>query len=685
MLKTLAIVLAAAILSGVEGPAAAQSDPVAAVVEKAPEAAPVKKTGKRRVKAPPKEEAKVEAPAEIRAGKAPRRSRKGKELSEKKTAVDEKLGPPQPTVEAPVVPPPPPEPVVVIPVLDVVWPKEKDAFPYVTRSFVFGKANSGAALTINGQTVQVLPSGAFFAMVPFSTGTFNLDFESKFSGVMVSTRRVVQVAPQFGPEPDPGTVLALAPSEDVEVRPGELLVVRCKGPTGGQATFSIGKAARDLAMPESTGTLAGLYEGQVYIPTWAKRDPLEVECKVKAKKGGKAKAAGKVTILDPLQTGVAVTTSRNTIVKSADAGYTIFLPAGVRLETLGKRGGSVRVRLTESLDGWIDAKLLAFQPAGSPPPRATVGRYISTKASDRSVRVVVSASERVAYEVSQTVEPLGFTVRFFNSNQRFDRTRFGEGDTVVRDVRWSQESGEVVKLDVDTRMQWGWGYAAGYDESGNFFLEIRRPPDLTRGDNVFAGRRIVIDPGHGPETSAVGPLGTTERDVNLAIGFALENLLTSEGAEAVLTRRNVDGPALGERPWIAQEAKGDLFVSIHNNALPVTADPAEAPRGYMHFYYHPQSRRLAEAVEGAYRKRHPDLPDEGLRWGDLAVCRGTFMPAILTESAYVILPEQEDKLRSPYYQKRLAGSLLEGMRDYLKDYQRLQKRLPEEKAAATGK
>lgn len=673
------------------GASAALTPPPAEEPKAAVEApVPPKKPSRRRAKAPAKEEtsaaplpesAPQEVPgAEARAGKPPRRGKKAKDA---KSAPAAASTPPAAAPPPPPEPPKPPEPV--IPVLDVVWPKEKDAFPYLTRSFVFGKANSGAALTINGQTVQVLPTGAFFAMVPFSTGTFNLDFESRFSGVMVSTRRVVQVAPQFGPESEPGTVLALAPAEDVEARPGELLVVRCKGPTGGTATFSVGKAARDLAMPESTGTLAGLYEGQVYLPAWAKRDPLEVECRVKAKKGGKAKTAGKVTILDPLQTGVAVTTSRNTIVKSADAGYTIFLPAGVRLETLGRRGGLVRVRLTESLDGWVDAKVLAFQAAGSPPPRATVGRYISTKASERSVRVVVSASERVAYEVSQTVEPLGFTVRFFNSNQRFDRARFGDGDTVVRDVRWSQESGEVVKLDVDTRMQWGWGYAAGYDDSGNFFLEIRRPPDLTRGENVFAGRRVVVDPGHGPETSAVGPLGTTERDVNLAIGFALEGLLTAEGAEAVLTRRNVDGPGLAERPWIAQDAKGDLFVSIHNNALPVTADPAEAPRGFMHFYYHPQSRKLAEAVTAAYRSRHPDLPDEGLRWGDLAVCRGTFMPAILTESAYVILPEQEEKLRSAPYQKRLAGTLLEGMRDYLKEYQRLQRRLLEEKSAATGK
>lgn len=670
MLKTLTLLLAAAL-------------PVSAALTPPPAEAPAK---------PAEAEA---APAKKPRAKTPRRGKKAKEAAKPKApkdSVDEVLGakpaepPPAPKPEPAPEPKPEPKPAEpVIPVLDVVWPKERDAFPFVARSFVFGKANSGAALTINGQSVQVLPTGAFFAMVPFSTGTFALDFESKFSGVSVSTRRVVQVAPLNGPEPEPGAVLALAPAEDVEARPGDLLVVRCKGPAGGQGTFSVGKAARDLPLPESTGTLAGLYEGQVYLPAWHRRDPLEVECRIKAKKGGKATAAGKVSILDPLRTGAALTTGRNTIVKTLEGGYTLFLPAGVRLETTGRRGGLVRLRLTEGLDGWVDAKTVAVLAAGSPPPRATVGRYVTTKASDRAVRVVVSASERVAYEVRQTVEPLGFSVRFFNSNQRFDRMRFGDGDTVVRDVRWTQESGEVVRLDVDTKMQWGWGYAAGYDESGNFFLEIRRPPDLTRGDNVFAGRRVVIDPGHGPETSAVGPLGTTERDVNLAIGSALEGLLTAEGAEAPMTRRAVDGPGLADRPWVAYEAKGDLFVSIHNNALPVTADPAEAPRGFMHFYYHPQSRKLAEAVTAAYRARHPDLPDEGLRWGDLAVCRGTFMPAILTESAYVILPEQEEKLRAPFYQKRLAGTLLDGIRDYLKEYQRLQKRSPEERSAATGK
>lgn len=640
------------------------------------------------------ETALQDAPAAVRpAKKAPRRGRRVKAKPEpekpealsakEKADLDSVLSEPAKVSTPAAAPAAPPQ--VIIPVIEVVWPKEQDTLPFVKRSFVFGRANPDAALSINAQPVQVLPSGAFFAMVPFSSGTFALDFESKFSGIVVSTRRVVQVAPPNGPEPKPGEVLALEPAEDAEVMPGELVIVRCKGPEGGSAEFSVGRIARNLPMAENPW-VKGLYEGHFYAPATDRRAPAEVTFRVKAPGGkDKAEAAGKVTVLDPLQTRAAVTTSRVSILKSSEQGYSLFLPAGVRLETTGRRGGMVHVRLSEKDEGWVDQKSLAMLADGALPPRGIVGRFISTTASDRSVRLVVSASERVAYEVRQTVEPLGFTVRFYNSRQRFDRMRFDTQDSVVRDVRWRQESGEVVSLEVDTRLAWGWGYASGYDESGNFFLEIRRPPDLTKGSNVLAGRKVVIDPGHGPETSAVGPLGTTERDTNLAIGSALEGLLISDGAQVYMIRRSSDGPSLGERPGLAYEAKGDLYVSIHNNALPVTADPAETPRGYMHFYYHPQSRRLAEAVEEAYRRNHPELPDEGLRWGDLAVCRGTYMPAILTESAYMILPEQEERLRRPEYQKKLAGTILEGIVDYLKEYQRLQKNSRAERRAAGAK
>ncbi len=617
-------------------------------------------------------------PAAAPVEKPSRRSKK------KGKAGEPKKEEPEPAAAIAVSTPPAPPPAL-LPVLDVIWPKEKDAFPFVARSFTFGHTNPGASLSVNGQPLPVLPSGAFFAMVPFSTGAYNLDFEAKFSGVVISTRRVVQVAPANGVEPKPGEVLVLEPGEDVEARPGDLLNVRCKGAPGASASFSVGKLARDLPMAESTAPALGSYEGSLYLPAGDRREAQTVTCRLKGKGGGKGDAAGKVTLLDPLQTRTAVTVPRMTVLKSSEQGYSLFLPAGVRLEVVGRRGPMAHVRLSEHEDGWVEQKGLAFLAAGAPPPRAIVGRYITSKVSERSVRLSVSASERVAYEVRQTVEPLGFEVRFFNSRQRFDRMRFDSGDTVVRDARWRQESSEVVVLKVDTRLQWGWGYWAGYEEGGNFFLDIHRPPDLTKSDNVLSAVKVVIDPGHGPEASAVGPLGTTEREINLAIGLELESILKDEGAAVYMIRRSTEGPALGERAGLAEAAKGDLYVSIHNNALPVNSDPAEAPRGFMHFYYHPQSRRLAEAVEASYQRRQTELPDEGLHWGDLAVCRGTGMPAILTESAYVILPDQEERLRQASYQKKLAGSLLEGIRSYLQEYQRLQRRTKAEKSAAHPK
>ncbi|HVE12225.1 MAG TPA: N-acetylmuramoyl-L-alanine amidase, partial [Elusimicrobiota bacterium] len=126
----------------------------------------------------------------------------------------------------------------------------------------------------------------------------------------------------------------------------------------------------------------------------------------------------------------------------------------------------------------------------------------------------------------------------------------------------------------------------------------------------------------------------------------------------------------------------DLYVSVHANAQPVTADPFEAPRGYMIFYYQPQSRALADAVHGSYRRSFPELTDEFVRWGDLAVCREPQMPAILVESAYMMLPEQEELLRQPHHQERFAKAMLDGIREYFSAYRRVQLSSEAEKRAA---
>ncbi len=55
------------------------------------------------------------------------------------------------------------------------------------------------------------------------------------------------------------------------------------------------------------------------------------------------------------------------------------------------------------------------------------------------------------------------------------------------------------------------------------------------------------------------------------------------------------------------------------------------------------------------------LSDEGTWFDNLAVVRGTWMPSVLVEGAYVIVPEQEAALRTPEFQEAYALAIVEGL------------------------
>jgi N-acetylmuramoyl-L-alanine amidase len=91
---------------------------------------------------------------------------------------------------------------------------------------------------------------------------------------------------------------------------------------------------------------------------------------------------------------------------------------------------------------------------------------------------------------------------------------------------------------------------------------------------------VVIDAGHGgDDQGAQGPGGLLEKDLVLDVGRRLAEKLRGAGLRAVLTRDADRFVGLEERTSIANDARADLFVSIHANG-----SEARAARGIETFF-----------------------------------------------------------------------------------------------------
>jgi len=77
---------------------------------------------------------------------------------------------------------------------------------------------------------------------------------------------------------------------------------------------------------------------------------------------------------------------------------------------------------------------------------------------------------------------------------------------------------------------------------------------------------VVLDPGHGgTEIGAVGPEGTTEKNLNLSVALEAQQMLEANGATVIVTRQSDHNVTTGVRGLLAKSIDPALFVSIHHN------------------------------------------------------------------------------------------------------------------------
>lgn len=216
---------------------------------------------------------------------------------------------------------------------------------------------------------------------------------------------------------------------------------------------------------------------------------------------------------------------------------------------------------------------------------------------------------------------------------------------------------------------------------------------------------IVLDAGHGGEDpGAIGPTGTKEKDINLAITLALKKLFDKDkNYKVILTRNDDTFIPLAERTNIANENKADLFISIHNNAnfkkeisgfeiyfLSEHASDSEAastailensvislenkPKGDKEILqnmlwsmvvneYINESSELSSFISCEATGRLK-IPNRGIKQANFFVLRGAQMPAVLVEGAYLSNYSDEAKLNMKNFQLSIADAIYEGVKKY---------------------
>jgi len=168
---------------------------------------------------------------------------------------------------------------------------------------------------------------------------------------------------------------------------------------------------------------------------------------------------------------------------------------------------------------------------------------------------------------------------------------------------------------------------------------LRQSASFVESGPHLIGRRIVIDPGHGGDDPGNTSGETTEADLMFDIASRIEGRLAAAGATVYLTRGRHQGPPLAERTAFANDARADLFLSLH-----VDAHPSEHARGVASYYYGTGSgpsstvgEEFADLVrrEVIARTGMLDLGSHAKTWDLLRMTR---MPAVRLDVGYLSHP-----------------------------------------------
>ncbi len=230
--------------------------------------------------------------------------------------------------------------------------------------------------------------------------------------------------------------------------------------------------------------------------------------------------------------------------------------------------------------------------------------------------------------------------------------------------------------------------------------------------------KIVIDAGHGGKDPGAVGSKSKEKDIALAVALKTGRYIEQNlsGVKVIYTRKTDRFVELRRRGEIANEAKADLFISIHcnanNSSSPYGAETyalgveekrskanmdvammenasilleenqgdnydgfnPKSPDSYIRLSllqsdYLDQSLDLAGKIQNQFKNR-VGRKDRGVHQAGFLVLWGTYMPSVLVELGYISNSTEEAFLRSEKGQTYMASAIYRAVKEYKLDFEK---------------
>jgi len=223
-------------------------------------------------------------------------------------------------------------------------------------------------------------------------------------------------------------------------------------------------------------------------------------------------------------------------------------------------------------------------------------------------------------------------------------------------------------------------------------------------------KTIIIDPGHGGKDPGSQFKGIYEKSITLYIAKQLEKELKKRNYKVLLTRTGDKYVALKKRPAFAAKNGGDLFISLHCNAVSGTPKKQKTVNGFVAYIlragqskedkalarrenqaikettkkknkteisivewillehelnlYSRQSEEFAEKIVEAFLGGKLQKHRTGAHQAGFFVLVGSFMPAVLFEMGFITNDKDRRFMSSKKGQKYIALSLSKAVHMY---------------------